>query len=83
MKRYKKICNYANITIILCKFYHTKTYFLVVFKLSDGTWSGYIVGNIDSPIDTTPTSGSENLITSGGVYTAINEAIGTALGGSY
>ena len=70
---------------ILCKtpLYHTKTYFLVAFKLSDGTWSGYIVGNIDSPIDTTPTSDSENLITSGGVYTAINEAIGTALGGSY
>ena len=70
---------------ILCKtpLYDTKTYFLVAVKKSDGTWSGWIVGKIDSPVDTTPTSGSENLITSGGVYTAINEAIGTALGGSY
>ena len=37
--------------------------------------------------DTTPTAGSTNLVTSGGVYeainTAINEAVGTALGGSY
>lgn len=63
--------------------YDTKTYFLVAVKKSDGTWSGWIVGKTDSPVDTTPTSGSENLITSGGVYTAINEAIGTALGGSY
>ena len=63
--------------------YNTKTYFLVAVKKSDGTWSGWIVGKTDSPVDTTPTSGSENLITSGGVYTAINEAIGTALGGSY
>lgn len=70
---------------ILCKtpLYGTKTYFLVAVKKSDGTWSGWIVGKIDSPVDTTPTSGSENLITSGGVYDAINSAIGTALGGSY
>ena len=70
---------------ILCKtpLYETKTYFLVAVKKSDGTWSGWIVGKTDSPVDTTPTSGSENLITSGGVYTAINEAIGAALGGSY
>lgn len=70
---------------ILCKtpLYGTKTYFLVAVKKSDGTWSGWIVGKIDSPVDTTPTSGSENLITSGGVYTAINSAIGNALGGSY
>ncbi len=70
---------------ISCKtpLYDAKTYFLVAVKKSDGTWSGWIVGKIDSPVDTTPTSGSENLITSGGVYTAINEAIGTALGGSY
>ena len=37
--------------------------------------------------DTTPTAGSTNLVTSGGVYeainTAINEAVGAALGGSY
>lgn len=33
--------------------------------------------------DTIPTENSSNLITSGGVYTAINEAIGTVLGGSY
>lgn len=33
--------------------------------------------------DTIPTEDSSNLITSGGVYTAINEAIGNALGGSY
>lgn len=33
--------------------------------------------------DTIPTENSSNLITSGGVYTAINEAIGNALGGSY
>lgn len=37
--------------------------------------------------DTTPTADSTNLVTSGGVYaainTAINEAIGNALGGSY
>ena len=70
---------------ILCKtpLYKTKTYFLVAVKKSDGTWSGWIVGKTDSPVDTAPTSGSENLITSGGVYTAINEAVGTALGGSY
>ena len=43
----------------------------------------YKKGKVFIPVDDTPTSGSENLITSGGVYTAINEAIGTALGGSY
>lgn len=63
--------------------YDAKTYFLVAAKLGSGRWSGWIVGKTDSPVDTTPTSGSENLITSGGVYSAINEAIGTALGGSY
>lgn len=53
--------------------YNTKTYFLVAIKDSNGTWSGWIVGKTDSPVDTTPTSGSENLITSGGVYTELNK----------
>ena len=70
---------------ILCKtpLYSEKTYFLVAVKKSNGTCKGWIVGKADSPVDTTPTSGSENLITSGGVYDAINSAIGNALGGSY
>ena len=34
-------------------------------------------------IDDTPTEGSENLITSGAVYAAINAAIGAKIGGSY
>ena len=47
-------------------------------------------GELDSAClnpDTTPTAGSTNRVTSGGVYeainTAINEAVGTALGGRY
>lgn len=74
---------------ISCKtpLYSEKTYFLVAFKKSDGTWSGWIVGKTDSPVDTSPTSGSENLITSGGVYTAtenIKESLATvATTGSY
>ena len=28
-------------------------------------------------VDTTPTSGSDNIVTSGGIYTALNNAIGS------
>lgn len=75
--------DYISVSTSPTTLYSEKAYFLVAVKQRNGIWGGRILGKTDSPIDTTPTSGSENLITSGAVYTAINEAIGTALGGSY
>lgn len=77
------VSRYVDVSVEIAKLYDGKSYLVLASKQSDGSWKGKVIGNVDIPIDSSPTSGSENLITSGGVYTAINEAIGTALGGSY
>ena len=61
--------------------YRGETYY-VTGAITAGDWRGHVIS-----IDATPSLNSDNLVTSGGVYSyvdsAIQSAIGDALGGSY